>query len=139
MSLHDIFKIQIENIFVFRAFCARTLKRRVSRLKQNKYTKKPRDNLVTIFKNQDMRGQPGSIVVGFTCSSLAVWGSQVGILDTDLYTAHQAMLWQHPACKIEEDWNRGQLSDNLPQAKNRKIRNRCQLRANLPHQKKIKT
>ena len=51
------------------------------------------------------RGWPGGIVVKFLCSTLAVWGSQVWILGTDLHTAHQAMLWQDPTYKIEEDWH----------------------------------
>ena len=31
------------------------------------------------------------------------WGSWVQILGTDLHTPYQAMLWQHPAYKIEQD------------------------------------
>ena len=40
--------------------------------------------------------------------------------------------------KLEEDWHRCWLRDNLPQAKKRKIGNRCYLGANLPYQKKKK-
>ena len=56
-------------------------------------------------------------MVKFTCSALAAWDSPVWIPGTDLYTAHQAMLWQHPTYKIERHWHRCCLSDNLPQAK----------------------
>ena len=34
-------------------------------------------------------------------------------------TASQAMLWQCPTQKIEEDWQKHYLSDNIPQAKRR--------------------
>ena len=36
-------------------------------------------------------------------SAYVAWGSQVWILDADLHATHQAMLWWHPKCKIEED------------------------------------
>ena len=55
-------------------------------------------------------GWPGGIVLKFACSALAS-GVQVQILGTDLHTTHQATY------KIEEEWHRCQLSDNLPQAK----------------------
>ena len=38
-------------------------------------------------------GQPGGIVVKFTCSTSAAQGSQVQILGVDLYATHGAMLW----------------------------------------------
>ena len=38
------------------------------------------------------------------CSASAGWGSQDPIPGTDLHTAHQAMLWQHPTYKVDEDW-----------------------------------
>ena len=41
-------------------------------------------------------GWPTGIVVKFAWSALVAWGSPVWILGTDLHTAHQAMLWQHP-------------------------------------------
>ena len=41
-----------------------------------------------------------------SCSVLVAWGSPVHILGVDLHTAHQAMLWQHPTYKTEEDWHR---------------------------------
>ena len=57
------------------------------------------------FKN-NLRGQPGGLVVEVTPSASTAWGSQVQMLGMDLHTTHQAMLWQHPICKIEEDWHR---------------------------------
>ena len=41
-----------------------------------------------------LRGQPGGVVVKFTPSALAAWGSQFQIPGMDLHSAHQAMLWQ---------------------------------------------
>ena len=49
------------------------------------------------------RGQPGGVVVKFTCSASAAQGSRVQIPGTDLYPAHQATLWQHPIYKVEKD------------------------------------
>ena len=43
------------------------------------------------------------VVVKFVLSTLAAQSSQVWILGADLCTAHQAMLWQRPTYKIEED------------------------------------
>ena len=54
-------------------------------------------------------------MVKFARSTLATRGLWVWILGADLHTPHQAMLWQHPTHKIEEDWHRCSLSDNLPQ------------------------
>ena len=46
------------------------------------------------------------MVVKFTDSTLAAWGSQVQIPGMDLHTTHQAMLWEHLIYKIEEYWHR---------------------------------
>ena len=51
------------------------------------------------------RGQPSGIVVKFACSALVAWGSWVWIPGADLHIAHQAMLWQCPTYKVEEDWH----------------------------------
>ena len=48
------------------------------------------------LKKSECRGQPGGVVVKFVHSASAAWGLQVQILDVDLHTTHQAMLWQHP-------------------------------------------
>ena len=64
-----------------------------------------------------MRGWPTGIVVKFMCSASVAQGSCVQILGADLHTTHQVMLWQHPIYKIEEDWHRCYLSNNLPQEK----------------------
>ena len=53
-----------------------------------------------------MWGRPGDGVVKFRRSALVAWGLLVQILGTDLHTAHQAMPWQRPMYKIEEDWHR---------------------------------
>ena len=45
-----------------------------------------------------MWGPAQGIVVKFVA-----WGSQVWILGADLHTAWEAMLWQHPTYKVEED------------------------------------
>ena len=54
------------------------------------------------------RGQPGGIVVKFTCSVSVAQGSQVQILGMDQHTAHQAVVASH----IE---NRGRLAQVLAQ------------------------
>ena len=51
-------------------------------------------------------GQPGGLVVKYTRSASVAQGWRVLILVMDPHTAHQAMLWQHPTYKIEEDWHR---------------------------------
>ena len=56
-------------------------------------------------------------MVKFVCSASAARGSLVQIQGADLHTAGQAMLWRCPTDKVEEDWHRCQLSNNLPQAK----------------------
>ena len=47
---------------------------------------------------------PGGMVVKFAHSTAVAQCLWIQIPGTDLYTAHQAMLWQHPTYKIEEDW-----------------------------------
>ena len=59
-------------------------------------------------------GRPGDGVIKFSCSALVAGGSQVPIPVMVVHTTHQAMLWQHPTYKIEEDWHRCLLRDNLP-------------------------
>ena len=66
-------------------------------------------------------GRPAGVVVQFSCSASAARGSQVWIPGIDLHTTHQAMLWQCPSYKTEEDWHRCQLSDNLPKAERRRL------------------
>ena len=50
-------------------------------------------------------GKPSGVLVKFAQSTLAAQGSQVQIQGVDL-PAHQAMLWQGPTYKIEEDWHK---------------------------------
>ena len=54
---------------------------------------------IMLYKNIN-RGQPSGIVVKFACSVLA-WDLWAKIPGVDLYTAYQAMLWQHPTYKIQ--------------------------------------
>ena len=68
------------------------------------------------------------------CSVSAAWVHRFGP-QVHTYTTCQAMLQWRPMYKIVEDWHKCQLRANLPQQK-KKIGNGCQLRANLPHQKK---
>ena len=63
------------------------------------------------------RGHLSGIVVKFVVSILMTQSSRVQTLGADLHTTHQALLWQYPTCKIEEEWHTCWLSDNLPQAK----------------------
>ena len=70
-----------------------------------------------LIKINFLKGQPGGVVVKFARSALVAWRSQVWTPGMDLYTARQAMLYQHPTYKAEEDWHRCQLSDNLPNQK----------------------
>ena len=51
-------------------------------------------------------GRPSGVVVKFAHSASAALGSRVRIPGMDVRTVHQAMLWQHPTCKIEEDRHR---------------------------------
>ena len=58
------------------------------------------------YKGYTSGSQPGGVVVKFACSTSVAWGSLVQITDTDLHSAHQAMLWWRPTYKIEEEWRR---------------------------------
>ena len=58
---------------------------------------------VLLDKKGKCWGWPGGVVVKFVCSALAAQGSRVQIPGVDLHTTHQAMLWQHPTYKREED------------------------------------
>ena len=60
------------------------------------------------------RGQPGGVAVEFVYPISVAQCLQVWISGVDLHTAHQAMLWQRPTYKLEEDWHRYWLRDNLP-------------------------
>ena len=53
-------------------------------------------------------------MVKFTRSTSVARGSQVQILGVNLHTAHQAMLWQGPTHKIEEDWPCANIHANPP-------------------------
>ena len=50
-------------------------------------------------------------------SCALLWWPGVQLPGADLHTTHQAMLWQHPIYKIEEDWPGCWLSHGFPQAK----------------------
>ena len=65
-----------------------------------------------------MQGWPGGIVAKLTHSASAAQDLWVRIPGADLHTAPEATLWWRPTYKIEEDWHRCQLINNLPQAKN---------------------
>ena len=56
-------------------------------------------------------------MVKFVNSALAAQGLHVPFMGADLHTAHQAMLERCPIYKIEEDWHRCSLRDNLPHQK----------------------
>ena len=71
------------------------------------------------FKNTITRGWPGGMVVGCARSASLAQGSQVWIPGTDLYTAHQAMLWQRPT-KTGTDLAQGQSSSPKPKNKQTK-------------------
>ena len=62
-------------------------------------------------------GWSSGVVFGFTHSASTAWGSQVQIPGMDPHTAGKAVLWWRLTYKVEEDWHRCWLSDNLPQAK----------------------
>ena len=53
-------------------------------------------------------------MVKFVHSTSAAQGSQVQNPGTDLQAAHQAMLWQWATDKIDKDWHRCSLRNNLP-------------------------
>ena len=57
------------------------------------------------IKNQQLLW-PSGVVVKCTRSALAAQGLRVQIPGVDSHTTHQAMLWQRPTYKIEEDWHR---------------------------------
>ena len=48
-------------------------------------------------------GRASDAVVKFVNSASAAQGLQIWIPGTDLHTPHQAMLWQHPTYKTEEE------------------------------------
>ena len=50
-------------------------------------------DLLSMIKIPKIWGWLDGVVVKFTCSASAAWGSQVRILGMDLHTAHQPMLW----------------------------------------------
>ena len=58
------------------------------------------------FQREALQCQPGGVVVKFVLSALAACSLRVQILGPDLHIAHQAMLWQDPIYKIEEDWHK---------------------------------
>ena len=61
----------------------------------------------TFLKSQkkQVRDQPHGIVVK-SCALLQ-WPGVCGLgSQVQTYTTHQAMLWQQPIYKIEEDWHR---------------------------------
>ena len=62
--------------------------------------------MVQIFILKICRGWPGGIVVKCVHSAMAARGSQVRIPGMELYIAYQAVVWQHPTYKIEEDWHK---------------------------------
>ena len=51
-------------------------------------------------------GHPSGVMIKFVPSTSVAWGLWFQIPDVDLLTAHQAMVWQHPIYKVEEDWHR---------------------------------
>ena len=52
------------------------------------------------------RGQPHGAEAKFPHSALVAQDSQIWIQGAELLTAHQAMLWQCPPYKLEEDRHR---------------------------------
>ena len=59
-------------------------------------------------------------MVNFVLSTSAAQDLWIQILGADLHAAHQALLWQHPTYKIEEDRHGSQHRDNLPGEKRKK-------------------
>ena len=57
-------------------------------------------------KNTEPWARPSDIALKFMRSASAHCGLWVQIPGMDLHSAHQAMLWQHPTHKIQEDWHR---------------------------------
>ena len=72
--------------------------------------------MILFSKRLVYRGQPDGIVVEFMCSALVAWGSQVLIPGADLAPLIKPCCGGIPGKKMEEDWHRCQLSNNLPQA-----------------------
>ena len=64
-------------------------------------------------------------MVKFMCSVSVAWGLHVWILDMDLNTIHQAMLWRCPTYKIEEDWHICLAQGQSSSSKRRKNDNAC--------------
>ena len=62
-------------------------------------------------------GWPGGVVVKFVHSTLVAQSSRVWIPSEDLHATYQATLWWCPTYKIEEDWHRCYLSNNLLEVK----------------------
>ena len=57
-------------------------------------------------KKEGGGGHPGEVMVKFARSASTAQSLQVRILGVDLHTTHQAVLWQRPTYKMEEDWHR---------------------------------
>ena len=70
-------------------------------------------------------GQALGMLVKFARSASVAQGWCVWILGADLHTSHQAMLWQHPTYKIEEDWQQILAQGQSFSSKRRKIGNGC--------------
>ena len=66
----------------------------------------PREQAIPLLHIRTEGSRPGGTVVKFVHSALVARGSQVRIPGTDVHTTHQAMLWQCPIYKIEEDGHR---------------------------------
>ena len=83
-------------------------------------------------------GLPGGVVVKFARSASGAWGSQVRIPGVDLAPLIRPHCGSIPH-KIEEDWHRRQLSDNLPQVNRGNWEQvLALLQANLTHKKEEK-
>ena len=69
-----------------------------------------------MVKKRKHWGQPSGVAVKFVCSVSVVAGSQVQILGADLAQLIRSCCGG-VSHKLEEDWHRRQLTNNLPQAK----------------------
>ena len=71
-------------------------------------------------KKKDSILEAGPVVqwLSSACSALAALVHEFGS-QPQTYPTHQAMLWWHPTYKTEEDWHRCQLSANLRHQKER--------------------
>ena len=69
--------------------------------------------------------QSAGVVVKFACSASVAWGSWVWIPGVDLYTTHQAMLWQCPMYKNGGRWAQMLVQWQPSSSKKRKVGNRC--------------